>query len=79
VVDRISSDCIILESRYMTQEEFEDTKMIIRIRKSKKDRHHNGKKGQTMIYKALQRPLTIKQHEPCLNQEFRGGGWGVDS
>ena len=26
------------------QEEFEDTKGVIRIRKSKKDRHHNGKK-----------------------------------
>jgi hypothetical protein len=30
------------------QEEFEDTKGVIRIRKSKKDRQHNGqmKKGQ---------------------------------
>jgi hypothetical protein len=26
------------------QEEFKDTKGLIRIRKSKKDRHHNGKK-----------------------------------
>jgi len=26
------------------QEEFEDTKGIIRIRKSKKDRQHNGRK-----------------------------------
>ena len=25
------------------QEEFEDTKGVIRIRKSNKDRHHNGK------------------------------------
>jgi hypothetical protein len=32
-------------------EEFEDTKGVIRIRKSKKNRQHNGqKKGQTMIY-----------------------------
>jgi hypothetical protein len=28
----------------MVQEEFEDTKGVIRIRKSKKDRQHNGKK-----------------------------------
>jgi hypothetical protein len=27
-------------------EEFEDTKGVIRIRNSKKDRQHNGKKGQ---------------------------------
>ena len=26
----------------MSEEEFEDTKGVIRIRKSKKDRHHNG-------------------------------------
>ena len=34
---------------------FEDTKGVIRIRKSKKDRQHNGQKkkykGQTTIYK----------------------------
>jgi len=35
------------------KEEFEDTKGVIIIRKSKKERQHNGqkKKGQTMIYK----------------------------
>jgi hypothetical protein len=37
------------------QLEFEDTKGVIRIRKSKKDRQHNGQKknqkGQTPIYK----------------------------
>jgi hypothetical protein len=27
-------------------QEFEDTKRVIRIRKSKKDRYHNGKKKQ---------------------------------
>jgi hypothetical protein len=35
---------------------FEDNKRVIRIRKSKKDRKHNGKKrtkGQTMIYITL--------------------------
>ena len=39
------------------QEEFEDTKGAIRIRKSKKDRQQNGQmnndKGQTTIYKTL--------------------------
>jgi hypothetical protein len=29
---------------YMDQEEFEDTKGVIRIRKSKKDRQHIGQK-----------------------------------
>jgi hypothetical protein len=28
----------------LMQEEFEDTKVVIRIRKSKKDRQHNGQK-----------------------------------
>jgi 3-phenylpropionate/cinnamic acid dioxygenase small subunit len=41
-------------------EEIEDTKGVIRIRKSK-DRQHNGqkkrKKGQTTIYKTLHRRL----------------------
>jgi len=48
------------------KEEFEDTKEIIRIRKSKKDRQHNGqtKKEQTMIYKTIHRKLKIEQHEP---------------
>jgi hypothetical protein len=39
-------------------------KGVIRIRKSKKDRQHNGQKkktkGQTMIYKALHITLKIK-------------------
>ena len=40
----------------LSLEEFEDTKGVIRIRKSKKDRQHNGPKkkstkGQTTIYK----------------------------
>ena len=36
-------------------EEFEDTKGVTRIRKSMKDRQHNGheKKGQTTIYKTF--------------------------
>ena len=45
-------------------EEFEDTKGIIKIRKSK-DRQHNDqkKKRQTTIYKILHRKLKIEQHE----------------
>ena len=38
----------------VVKEEFEDTKGVIRIPISKKDRQHNGKKttkGQTTIYK----------------------------
>jgi len=46
------------------QEEFEDTKGVIRIRKSKQDRQHNGKKkrtkGQTTIYKTLHIKLKIE-------------------
>ena len=40
---------------YICEEEFEDTKGLIRIRTSKKNRKHNGQKksskGQTTIYK----------------------------
>jgi hypothetical protein len=46
----------------------EDTKVVIRICKSK-DRQHNGKKtSKTMIYKTLHRKLVIKHHEPHKNQ-----------
>jgi hypothetical protein len=40
-------------SKLYSKEEFEDTKEVIRIRKSKKNRQHNGqkRKGQTTIYK----------------------------
>jgi hypothetical protein len=47
---------------------FEDTKGESRIRKSKKDRQHNGQKkidkGQTTIYKTLHRKLKTEQHKP---------------
>jgi hypothetical protein len=47
------------------QEEFEDTKAVIRIRMSK-ERQYNGqtKQKKTMIYKTLHRKLTIKHHKP---------------
>ena len=37
---------------------------VIRSQKSKKDRQHDNQKGQTMIYKALNRKLEIEQQEP---------------
>jgi CRISPR/Cas system-associated protein Cas5 (RAMP superfamily) len=41
------------------KEEFEDTKEVIRIRKSKKNRQYNGKKQtKTMIYKKTHRKKT---------------------
>ena len=51
---------------YMYLRKFEDTKEVIRSRKSKKDRQDKRKriKGQTTIYKALHRKLKIEQHEP---------------
>jgi hypothetical protein len=48
------------------KEEFEDTKWVpvIKIHQSKKDRHQQlpNEKGQTTIYKILNRKLKIKQH-----------------
>jgi len=35
---------VVLFRSYAVQEEFEDTKVVIRIRISKKDRQHNGQK-----------------------------------
>ena len=50
------------------QEKIEDTKVVIRSCKTKKDRQHNGQrkrtKEQTTIYKTLHRKLKIEQHEP---------------
>jgi len=45
-------------------EQFEDTKVITRSRKSKKDRQHDGQKGQSMTYISLHRKLRIEHHEP---------------
>jgi hypothetical protein len=50
------------------QEEFEDTKGVIRIRNSK-DMQHNGqmkkdKRTKKTIYKTLHRKLKIEQNEP---------------
>ena len=47
--------CIILSHKGITKEEFEDTKGVIRIRKSTKDKQHKRKrtKVRTTIYKTL--------------------------
>ena len=46
-------------------QKFEDTKGVVIIHKSKKDRQHNGQKkstkGQKAIYKTLHRKLKIEQ------------------
>jgi hypothetical protein len=46
----------------------EDTKEIIRSRKLKKDRQHNGQQEKEIrtktAYKTLHRKLKIEQHEP---------------
>ena len=49
-------------------EKFNDTKRVIRSRKSKKERKHNDQKkkdnGQTTFYKTLHRKLKVELHEP---------------
>ena len=62
--------------RYTTydEEEFEDTKGLIRIRKSKKNRQHNGQRkmtnGQTTIYKTLH----IKTKDRVTRTSLKTGG-----
>ena len=47
----------------MIQEEFEDTKRVLRILKSKKDRQDNGQKKMTNNdLQILHRKLMIEQH-----------------
>ena len=56
---------------FILKEKFEDTKCVIKNRKSKKNRQYNDKnkkKGQTMMYKTLHRKLKIEKHEPMENQ-----------
>ena len=66
VIISIRHASIEKNSTNVLQDEFEDTKGVIRIRKSKKDRQHKHqkKKGQTTIYKAIHRKLKIEQQEP---------------
>ena len=47
---------------YMEEIEFEDTRGVIRIRKSKKNRQHNGQKNKQRSTK-LTHQAKIEQHE----------------
>jgi len=53
-------------------EEFEDTKGVVRIRKSKKDRQHTGQqkrtKGQTTIYKTYNKNYRSSNTYPTKNR-----------
>ena len=49
----------------MLQKRFEDTKEVIRRRKSQKDKQYNGQKTKNKrINKTLLRKLQNEQHEP---------------
>ena len=56
------------QSRPNLQEEFDDTKGVIRIRKSKKDKQHNGQKKKDKRTKNdlqnIHIKLKIELHEP---------------
>ena len=46
------------------QEEFEDTKGVIRIHRSKEDRQHNGQKKKQLLIRVITKlPRTILQRE----------------
>jgi vacuolar-type H+-ATPase subunit C/Vma6 len=57
---------------------FEDTKGVIRSRRSNKDRQHNDqrkrRKGQTMIYKTLHRKLKIGQYKRRVSSLYSTSG-----
>jgi len=62
----------LLTKQHIIKEEFEDTKGAIRIRKSKKDRQHNGQeqlKGQT---RSTKHTHTIKDRVPRTQQNTGG-------
>ena len=55
------------KNRQYNGQKFEDTKGVIRSRKSKNKQYNGQKKrtkGQTMIYKTLHRKLKIEKHQP---------------
>jgi len=53
-----------LEKFLLYYEEFEDTKGVIRILKSKKDRQHNGQTDKQRSTKHYTEKLNIEQHGP---------------
>ena len=54
----------------MIQEEFEDTKGVIRIRISKKNRHHNGQKKK---YKRTNNDLQYKTKDRVARTPLKTG------
>jgi len=44
-----------------------DTNVVVRSRKSKKNRQWATEKGKTLVYKTLHRKLNIEKHEPKKN------------
>ena len=60
----------------MLYEEFEDTKGVIRIRRSKKNRQHNGQKKNSKIQKDKQRSIkhTHKTKDLVTRTPLKTGG-----
>ena len=58
------------------KEEFEDTKGVMRIRKSKKNKQHNGgKKNKEQKNKQRSTKPKIEQHEPHYNPRWTRVLW----
>jgi hypothetical protein len=64
----INNKCTSIQMKNITKEEFEDTKGVIRIRISTKDRQHNGqKKKEQCSTKHCTNPL--KPWDECALEE----------
>ena len=60
--------------KYFSYEEFEDTKGILRIRKSKKDRQHNGQKKKDKMTNNDLQNITHKPKERVTRTLLKTGG-----
>ena len=73
---------ILLENKTLWKM-FDDTKVVIRSRKSKGKQNTMVKrkktKGQTIVYKTIQRKLKIEQHESNKFREWTHVLWVVNS
>ena len=56
------------------QEEFEDTKEVVRIRKSKKDRQHNGQKQKDKRTNNDPQNITHKTEDRATRTPLKTGG-----
>ena len=56
------------------QEEFEDTKGVIRIRKSKKERQHNGQEKKDKCTNNDLQNITHKTKNPLIRTSLKSGG-----